>query len=580
MKILFWIWAIFVVALKRLWSQKGLNLATLLGLVVVIALTLSIPLYADAIYYRIFRQELQESTVYAGRDTGRSPFTFMFRYIGSWKGAVDWQDVQQVDQYFTQVAPATIGLSQDLFVRFIKTDNFRLYPEADVAYADSRDPLMWVYLGFIDNVEDHITIVEGKFPAVAESSAKSTVEVMISEAMANELGLQVGETYIAFGQHVIDDTKYNSQIPVKIAGVWKVNDPSDPYWFYTPSSFDDLLLIPRETFFNRIDPYLEKAVYLALWYMVMDGSTVHSEDALPLLSRITALEQRTSALLPGIGLDISPKDALHSYYQASAQLTILLYIFAVPILVLILTFINLVVGLAVGRKHNEIAVLRSRGATAMQVVGIAVVEGIILGSIALALGLPLAEWIAELIGRTRSFLDFSTQVDLRVGLTTNTLQIGLVAVIVAVIAQVLPTIGAARHTIVTYKQERARSLKPPFWQRIWLDVLLLIPAAYGAYVLQQQGSVVIPGRDGTVSNDPFQNPLLFLVPALGIFALTLLFIRLLPWAMSILAWFFGKVGGGDFAGNPSTGSITRFVHGSDAVTGVDAQFVGLHGFIG
>jgi putative ABC transport system permease protein len=544
MRILFRTWAIFVVAIKRLLSQKGLNLATLAGLVVAIALALSIPLYADAVYYRIFRQELQEVTNYAGRDTGRSPFAFMFRYIGSWRGAVEWEEVQTVDEYFARSAPPMLGLPRQIFVRHVKTDTFRIFPEEDIAYADTKDPLTWAYFGFIDGIEDHITILEGNFPAVADSSANSVVEVLITEDMATELGLQVGETYISFNKQVINEVKYTAQIPIRIAGVWQASDPTDPFWFYRPNAFEALLLVPQETFLGRIDPYMKNAVYLAVWYLVMDGSEVHAADALPLLSRITLLEQKTAALLPGVTLDVSPKQALQDYYQASSQLTILLYIFAVPILVLILTFINLVVGLAVGRKHNEIAVLRSRGATVMQVIGIALVEGLLLGGVALALGLPLAEMIAEVIGRTRSFLDFSSPVELRVGVTETTLKVGLIAVGVAIIAQVLPTIGAARHTIVTYKQERARSLRPPWWQRAWLDVLLLIPAVYGAYLLRRQGSVVLPGKDGTVlNNDPFQNPLLFLVPALGIFALTLFFIRILPLVMSILAWIFARMGG-------------------------------------
>jgi putative ABC transport system permease protein len=544
MRVLFRTWAIFVVAIKRLLSQKGLNLATLAGLVVAIALALSIPLYADAVYYRIFRQELQELTNYADYNTSRSPFAFMFRYVGSWQGAVEWEEVQAVDEYFARSVPPTLGLPKQIFVRHVKTDTFRLFPEEDIAYADTKDPLTWIYFGFIDGIEDHITILEGNFPAVADSSANSVVEVLITEDMATELGLQVGETYISFNKQVIDEVEYTTQIPIRIAGVWRMSDPTDPFWFYQPSAFETLLLVPQETFLGRIDPYLEKSVYLAIWYLVMDGSEVHAADALPLLSRITLLEQKTAALLPGVMLDISPKQALQDYYQASSQLTILLYIFAVPILVLILTFINLVVGLAVGRKHNEIAVLRSRGATVMQVIGIALVEGLLLGGVALALGLPLAEIIAEVIGRTRSFLDFSSPVELRVSVTETTLKVGLIAVGVAIIAQVLPTIGAARHTIVTYKQERARSLRPPWWQRAWLDVLLLLPAVYGAYLLRRQGSVVLPGEDGTIlNNDPFQNPLLFLVPALGIFALTLFFIRILPLLMSMLAWIFARMGG-------------------------------------
>jgi putative ABC transport system permease protein len=94
-------WAIFVVAIKRLSSQKGLTLATLLGLVVAIALMLSIPLYADAVYYRVFREELLEMIFFPGSAAERSPFAFMFRYVGSWHGPVEWEDVQLVDEYFS-----------------------------------------------------------------------------------------------------------------------------------------------------------------------------------------------------------------------------------------------------------------------------------------------------------------------------------------------------------------------------------------------------------------------------------------------------------------------------------------------
>ena len=58
MDVLLRAWAIFVVAAKRLFSQSWLALATVLGLVTSVALTMSIPLYADAVYYRVLREEL------------------------------------------------------------------------------------------------------------------------------------------------------------------------------------------------------------------------------------------------------------------------------------------------------------------------------------------------------------------------------------------------------------------------------------------------------------------------------------------------------------------------------------------
>jgi putative ABC transport system permease protein len=81
-------------------------------------------------------------------------------------------------------------------------------------------------------------------------------------------------------------------------------------------------------------------------------------------------------------------------------------------------------------------------------------------------------------------------------------------------------------------------LHPPWWQRIWLDVLLLIPTGYGFYILQKQGSLAAEG--GTAIHDLFQNPLLFLAPSLGLIALTLFLARLLPYSMAFLSWLTAR----------------------------------------
>lgn len=531
-------WAVFVVAAKRLYSQKWLALATAAGLIASVALIVSIPLYADGIYYRVLRKALSGE-----RFGSRPPFVFMFRYIGAWATPVEWDRVEQVDKYLSGPAGRALGLPQKMLVRYFETDNFRLFPMDEVAYADVKDPLAWVNFAFATDIEQHINIVEGKFPAVAETAEDSTVEVLISEPFATELGLQVDEMYMAYFRVKTERGESVTQIPVRIAGVWTPRDPTEEYWFYDPKALKQTMLVPEGTFMGRIAPYMENEVYLGLWYLVMDGSDVHASDIDSLLVRTASVQQRAAALLPDTKLDISPVSALQEYRRAVSLLTILLYAFSVPIIGLLLAFIGLVVGLAVGRQRNEIAVLRSRGATAIQVLGIAALEGLLLGAIALALGLPSGGFVARLIGHTRSFLDFSLSSDLRVDITMTTVRFGIAAVALALAAQIVPTIEAARHTIVTYKQERARTLRPPWWQRAWLDVFLFIPAAYGTYLLRRQGSLLLPvGKTGIV-NDPFQNPLLFLVPALGIFALTLFMLRLLPKIMSAIAWLSSHLSG-------------------------------------
>ena len=127
-------------------------------------------------------------------------------------------------------------------------------------------------------------------------------------------------------------------------------------------------------------------------------------------------------------------------------------------------------------------------------------------------------------------------------MTLPILRFGLVTAGIALVTQMIPTFGAARHTIITYKQERARTMRQPWWQRAYLDILLLIPAGYGLYLLRQQGSIILPGASGISSNDPFQNPLLFLVPALGVFAATLVMLRIMPVIMLVIGWVAGHTG--------------------------------------
>lgn len=74
MSFLYRVRAIFAITFKRLWSQPSLTLVTILGLAAAVALIMTIPLYADAVYFRILQEELGANTGRGGscRPRGRS----------------------------------------------------------------------------------------------------------------------------------------------------------------------------------------------------------------------------------------------------------------------------------------------------------------------------------------------------------------------------------------------------------------------------------------------------------------------------------------------------------------------------
>ena len=77
---------------------------------------------------------------------------------------------------------------------------------------------------------------------------------------------------------------------------------------------------------------------------------------------------------------------------------------------------------------------------------------------------------------------------LSIVVTPTALGYSLLGVGLAVLALLIPALAASRHTIVTFKWERARALLRPLWQRYFLDFLLLVPPLYGWYLLRQQGT--------------------------------------------------------------------------------------------
>ncbi|MGD9101082.1 MAG: ABC transporter permease [Anaerolineae bacterium] len=526
MKLFSTLFSIVILAAKRLWNHRLLMLCLLVGLVSAVGVLSSIPLYADAAHHQLLQGELTDAGTY------RPPYAFMWRYVGAWHGEITWEDYTPADEYLTQQAAAVIGLPQTALVRHVQTANLRLFAASDEEGFDPDEALLWTNLGFVTGLPEHIELLEGDLPHFQEGD--ETVPVLVSQELAEQLGLQVGERYTLFGG------AQGEQLAVQISGVWRPLNPFDPFWFYLPSAFDEVLLTTEPSYVAQVTPALEKPVALAVWYQLFDGDQVRTSNVPRLLNRIARVESRFAALLNHATLDVSPVDALQEYREEARTLTVMLGLFSIPTVILVLYFIGLIAGMVVRRSQGEIATLRSRGTTRLQIVGIYLLEGLLVGGVGLAGGLLLGRRLAELMGQTRTFLEMDlTMAPLPITFSETALRYGLAGVGLALLALLAPALGASRHTIVTFKWERARALIRPLWQRYFLDLLLLALPLYGWYTLRRQGTVTLIGQ----GDDPFSNPLLFLVPALFCFALALLFVRVFPWLMGVLAWLAARLPG-------------------------------------
>ena len=373
MKIFYNILSVFLFAARRLWHNLGLMIGTALGLIVAVAFVMSVPIYADSVNYRLMSRALAEKDT--GEIAARPPYAFMFRYVGSWYGPVDWASYQSADRFFAEQCPSILALPLDQGVRYVKTDNLRLYPAGLTGYSDLKTILDRVSVGFIDGLNDHVRLVEGRMPAAQTASSGGPLEVVVTEDKANELGISTGEDFVLLGEGS-DPSAVFSEIPAKVVGIWRSTSFDDPFWFYQPATFDNVFLTSEGSFGSRVAPAAKKPVYLALWYLIFDGHGVHTEDVSNFLGRVTVATTMADKTLAKTSLDVSPVDALASYVESTMLLTILLFVFAIPIVGLVLYFMILTTNLVVQRQRNEIAVLRSRGMSALEVVRLYLLEGL------------------------------------------------------------------------------------------------------------------------------------------------------------------------------------------------------------
>jgi putative ABC transport system permease protein len=521
---------LFRLSLQRLFNQLGLAVCLALGIAVAVMLASAIPMFSNAVQLRVLqtRVEADESSA------RRPPFAFLFAYYGAINGSVEYEDYVRDDAFVMGRTPAALGMPISQTVRYVHTPKFRLFP-ADRAsqYESANTQLEWMSFGALTDFESRIQVF-GDLPTLRDDDV---IEVIAHSDLANEVGVQAGEDYILYGPPARDAEPIQQK--VRVTGIWAEKDANDPYWFYRPDAFDDNLLLSMEAYEKQVAPAIKTDTELSLWYFLADGSRLDTDSVLPLLSRMNRFSAELNTQRNGLSLRISPVNALQRYVRATNELVLLLVIFSVPLLAVVLYFVVMVAGMVVREQSGEIAVMRSRGASSVAIGVLYVIAMVIISVVALGVGLLGGYGLASLMTQLSSFLVFSGQDALPVSLNTQAIRFAIGAAVIGMFAALIPAIAAASRNIVSYRSSQSRATRGPFWQRAYLDVLLMAAALYAYFQLRQAGGIVLATEGGRA--DPFADPVRFLVPVFMLAAAALLLVRFFPLVMRGLAALAGRL---------------------------------------
>ncbi len=378
---------------------------------------------------------------------------------------------------------------------------------------------------------ENIEIIEGRAPTAEARTIPDglggqmpMLETMLISDALDALGMFVGDQIkVVFEDPV---TGAVSLIGVTVVGRFLATDAQSTYCLYNvETAFDrGAMFVEREIYLGELLENYPAIFQEATWYSVFDADEIKATNYERITGGLHTLQAITNSILPGTELEKSPEDTFFQFNRKLFFLKILLFILSAPIVAIVLYYNSLSAGMVVDRQRNEIAILKSRGVGTWQIVGVYALEGVLVGAVAMVLGPILATHLAQIIGKTYTFLVFTDRENLPITLTAQHFVFAAGAVVLSIAATLGPAINAARRSIVTHLQDLSRATRPPLYQRFFLDLLLLAVAIYGFTRLRSRDSLLSLGPEGQL----FSDPLLLMATVVFIFAVALIFLRFFP----------------------------------------------------
>jgi hypothetical protein len=410
-------------------------------------------------------------------------------------------------------------------------------------------------------LEDHVRVIDGRLASAATSPTQ--LEAVISSQSAQFLNAKPGDRVEAAFRFddcnrppptmdpvelqararfpCLPTTSVEKRLSFVIAGVVEQLDAAEPYWSAAPAQFPVLsmqpenpppplitVMVPEESFYKAL-PLVSAGLASEFRLTTFaDLSRLNSANLPQVREALDRLRGRLTER--GAIPDLAMQSPLADYQSRASFNQVPLLLLLLQVVGIAIYYVLLVSSLLAERRSEEIAMLRSRGASVGQVVALSAGEAAILGLGAAILAPFLASVAVAALGKTSTFESISGGGFLPFTIVPASFLFALGGAAIAAFAVVIPAFFAARQGMVLFLRSTARPGKP-LMQRYYLDVGLTGLAALGLYQLSQRGSVFDPRSVGGWSADP----LVLLSPLLLIAAVGAMMFRFLPPILAVVS---------------------------------------------
>lgn len=510
--------------IRKILSNTWKVLCLLLGSILVVGMVCSIPIYTNGILQRLLTKDLESAQATNLRYPGYLVLNSNYNYVNSQQAfsvlsTMRGEHAQMVEN---MPIPATVTMES------LQISN--LYHVFESPKGLTRQSFT---TSSLSDFADHVTVTKGRLYEAGRTDG--VIEVMVTDAALKNLTMLMDQDYQVYSYK----QKKNEEplFTIRIVGMFEAADNQDLYWYLHINTYQQALIMDPADLEKLIDQNAILNISEQQLVAAFDYYKFRIQDIGVLQAVNDKGKELAEANARTTKLITTYYSVVEKYIVREAELKLTLQILIVPILLMLVFYIFMVSQLMVRSETNVISVLESRGAGRTQILAFYGLESLIFGVLTLVVGPILGLWMVRVIGAANGFLEFVNRKALKVELDTQAILYGITAVLLVIITTLLPVFLQARTSIVQQKRKKSRVARAPFWQRTFLDIILMGVSLYALYRLRSQ--LAIQQETGAVGTEMDLDFLLFLSSTLFILGAGLLFLRLYPFLLR-LVYFIGR----------------------------------------
>ncbi len=551
---------------RRLWSKRGILFGSFLGATLVTALLVIVPLYESSVQAVDLLFTLRGA---AAADVDITSTANTTSYNESEATANRDIVTENWQEWVADWYPTIVERSQSREFVVIPIDGSVDWLGAAEAWRDDvdaetsagtppeelpappypRPPQEATQVRFFTapDIADHLDVVSGELPGVMtepESGFATPLPVVLGSAVAQTIDRQVGDQFVVkpFAGFppvfeivevaaIVDPVDTNETI-------WGIDDPT--FMAYVPQETWDawtspLPIAPDSDPWRRTSRGFPELTVSQRFTLQFDPASVELEELNAVANGVVGFRSDVSRDSGGAIASNSFLDNLLEAFT-TRSVTIGGPILAVLALVVggALYFLVYTAALTLEREGPELALLKTRGASSWQTIGIHIAQSLGIAVIAALVAPWVARTLIGLTGRVPPLSDLTGGEPLRVAQVRSVVPFIVAGAVLTFVAMGLAIFPFARRSVLELRSLAARPAQSSVWQRYNLDLFAIGISLVILFQLSQRGFI------NTTEGEVRLDPLAIIFPALLLFTGALLLLRILPLLLRFVGWLMTK----------------------------------------